>query len=160
MKSAGTLRWATAADFDELGEVMFDAVRNGKSRYSKAQRTAWTPEPRCGDEWEERLKGQAIILEAGGACVNGFLSLKPDGYIDLAFIRPAAQKSGLFRKLYREIERKAIEDGIKRLWTHASLMAQPGFSAMGFAIVTNERVEIAGETFDRFEMEKPLARRA
>ncbi len=156
MTSAGKIRWATEADFDQLGEVMFDAVRNGRSAYSEAQRAAWAPEPRHGDEWAERLCGHSIVLQAVGPQIIGFMSLAPDGYIDLAFIRPAAQKSGLFRTLYHEIERKAINDNAERLWTYASLMAQPGFSAMGFAIVKNERVEISGHWFDRFEMEKRL----
>ena len=35
-----TLKWATAADFDALADVMFAAVREGESPYTEAQRQA------------------------------------------------------------------------------------------------------------------------
>ncbi len=42
------------------------------------------------------------------------------------------------------------------LWTHASLMAEPAFAKIGFAIRRREQVEIGAETFDRAEMEMRL----
>lgn len=156
MTDAATIRWATDADYDQLGEVMFDAVHNGRSAYSDAQRAAWTPEPRSGEAWATRLGVQLIILQENGAQVNGFISLGQGGHIDLAFIRPTAQGTGLFRRLYQRLERRAAENKEQRLWTHASLMAQPAFFAVGFTIVKRETVEISGCAFERFEMEKQL----
>ena len=37
------LSWATEADFDALGDVMFAAVREEASPYSETQRQAWVP---------------------------------------------------------------------------------------------------------------------
>jgi putative acetyltransferase len=149
-----TIRWATEADYDQLGEVMFDAVRNGRSLYSEAQRMAWTPKPRKGKSWAKRLDDQEIILQEHSSQVNGFMSLAPGGYIDFAYIRPSAQGSGLFRRLYDKIELRAVESKLNRLWVHASLIAQPAFSAMEFVITKTESVELSGQTFERFEMEK------
>jgi putative acetyltransferase len=148
------IRWATEADYAQLGQVMFDAVRNGRSLYSEAQRTAWAPKPREGKSWAKRLEDQEIILQEHSSQVNGFMSLAPKGYIDFAYIRPSAQGSGLFRQLYDKIELRAVEKKFSRLWLHASLIAQPAFSAMGFVITKTEKVELSGQTFERFEMEK------
>lgn len=82
------------------------------------------------------------------------MSIAPDGYIDFAYIRPTAQGTGLFRKLFDWIENHSLERGDDRMWTHASLMAQPAFTAMGFAVVEHQIVNIGGESFDRAEMEK------
>ncbi|MEM9618202.1 MAG: GNAT family N-acetyltransferase [Pseudomonadota bacterium] len=149
-------RWATRADYVGLGEVMFDAVRNGPSRYNEAQRAAWTPAPRTGDEWNARLDGQAVAVIEVNDTIIGFMSLAPKGYVDFAYIRPAWQGKGVFRCLYQEIEARAIQSGETRLWTHASLMAEPAFSAIGFTIVRKEQVPLGGEMFARFEMEKAL----
>jgi len=82
-----TLRWATEADLDPLGDVMFAAVREGESPYTEAQRQAWVPEPRGGSEWRSRLLSQDIIVaeaegqllfmslaEGGGFCLSQSLS--------------------------------------------------------------------------------------
>ena len=84
------------------------------------------------------------------------MSLAESGYIDLAFIRPSSQGTGIFRKLYESIEKLAMQNGIRRLWVHASLMAQPAFTAMGFSITKKEVVQVGDQSLDRFEMEKRI----
>jgi putative acetyltransferase len=150
------LRWAVPSDYDALGKVMYDAVRTGRSLYSEAQRKAWMPQPNSGPKWHSRLAAQHVLMDEGDTGLTGFLSLDDSGYIDLAFIHPAAQGSGLFRSLATEIVATARENGLPCLRTHASLMAQPAFAAMGFAITQREVVQISGLDFHRAEMHKLL----
>lgn len=150
------IRQASACDFDAVADVMFDAVRHGRSKYTEEQRRAWVPRPRSGPDWNERLESQTIFVAVLEAELIGFMSLAGNGYIDFAYVRPAAQGSGVFRRLYESIETLALQTGERRLWVHASLMAQPAFTAMGFAIIENETVEIGGQCLDRFEMQKPI----
>ena len=152
------IRWAGPADYPALAAVMYDAVRTGPSRYSEQQRQAWVPQPREGADWTARLDRQQIALAEEDGAVLGFMTLAADGYVDFAYIRPAAQGSGLFRRLYAHIEERARQDGETRLWVHASLMAEPAFAAVGFEVVERERVSIGGETLDRCRMERPLER--
>ena len=166
MPNSHTLNWATPTDHADLADVIFDAVRNGPSKYTEAQRVAWVPVCRSGEEWDARLKGQVIAIARDGARAVGLMSLAPEGYIDFAFIRPEAQGSGLFRRLFDMIEDKAHEllspepvegsKGEPRLWTHASLMAQPAFAAVGFTVVEHQIVQIGDEHFERAMMEKLL----
>ncbi len=156
MTSDIKLRWATQNDYELVGEVMFDAVRNGRSQYSDAQREAWVPQARTGTLWEKRLSEQSIIVAINSAQIVGFMSLAPKSYLDFAYVRPAFQGQGLFRRMYEKIEKLALEQKQPRIWVHASLMAQPAFSKIGFNIIKKENVEIAKETFERFEMEKHL----
>ncbi len=150
------LRWATPADDDALGQIMYDAVRNGPSRYTEAQRAAWVSEPRKGADWTAKLARQHAIIGEQDARILGFMTLAAEGYVDFAFIRPEAQGSGLFRQLYNKIEARARSEGETRLWTHASLMAHSAFAAMGFTILTPETVQTGGQSLDRFKMEKRL----
>ena len=151
-----TLGWATPADYPALADIMFDAVRNGPSRYAEAQRAAWVPVRRGGPAWAARLEGQVIAVARDESRATGFMSLAPEGYIDFAYIRPDAQGSGLFRRLFAMIEELALSQNEPRLWTHASLMAQPAFAAVGFAVVEHEVVEIRNQSFERAMMEKRL----
>ena len=151
-----SLRWATADDSDVLADIMFDAVRNGESRYTEMQRAAWVPARRSGPEWVERLRRQDIVLAEEDGRAIGFASLAQGGYVDFAYIRPEAQHTGLFRQLLTQIVKRAIEKGEPRLWTHASLTAEPAFAKLGFTIRKRERVRIGDQDFDRCEMEKSL----
>ena len=156
MKPERTYRWAEPRDDAVLGEVMFDAVRNGESRYSERERAAWVDAPRVGPAWSARLAAQHIILAEDGTGILGFMSLAPGGYIDFAYIRPEARGNGLFRTLMAQIEGRALANNERRLWTHASLMAEPAFRAVGFDVVAREVVELNGERFDRAEMRREL----
>lgn len=162
MTKIRSLDWATPADYDDLADAIFDAVRNGPSKYTQAQRAAWVPVRRGGEEWAARLEGQVIAVARDGCRAVGLMSLAPEGYIDFAFIRPEAQGTGLFRRLFDMIEEKArnalsLSNGELRLWTHASLMAQPAFASLGFTVVEHQIVQLGDEQFERAMMEKLLA---
>ena len=150
------LSWATPTDTAALADVMFDAVRNGPSKYTQAQRAAWVPERRRGAEWETRLAAKDIAIGRDRIRILGFMSIEGGGYIDFAFIRPEAQGSGLFRRLFDMVQERARAAHEARLWVHASLMAQPAFAAVGFSVVEHQIVQIGDQDFKRAMMEKPL----
>lgn len=150
------IRTAAHSDYDDLADVMFDAARNGPSKYTDRQRQAWVPSVRSGQQWEERLAAQTIVVASSSTTIFGFMSLAADSYIDFAYIRPAAQGTGIFRRLYESIEKLARDRGEQRLWVHASLMAERAFTAMGFSITKDETVNIGDQSLRRFEMEKRL----
>ncbi|QIG78822.1 GNAT family N-acetyltransferase [Stakelama tenebrarum] len=148
-----TLRIGGPEDFEALGALMFDAVRTGPSPYSEGQRAAWVPELRKGAEWDARLRPQhAVLAEDTAGRLLGFMTLAGGGYIDFAYIAPAARGMGLFRRMFDAVAQEARRQGVSRLWVHASLMAEPAFAAMGFTVVRREQVTIGAETLDRCEM--------
>ncbi len=156
MATQFAIRRAMVDDYDAIADVMFEAVRHGRSHYSEEQRQAWVPHRRSGSAWIERLNSQSIFAAEIFGQINGFMSLAENGYIDFAYIRPSAQGTGMFRRLYQAIEHLAMQTGEPRLWVHASLMAQPAFTAVGFRITRKEAVEIDGHLLQRFKMEKQL----
>ena len=152
-----SFRLADEGDFDALGRLMFDSVHADPSPYTVAQRQAWVSEPKSGPYWDDRLSHQTVWLGESDGQIDGFMSLVEDtGYIDLAFIRSEARGRGLFRKLYRNIEDAARAAGRNRVWTHASLMAEPGFSRMGFSRIEREEITMLDQVLVRFLMEKRL----
>lgn len=148
------LDWATPDDLPHLGGIAFDAVRNGSSPYTPAQRAAWLPAP---PDWAGRLADQQVALARIGGDIAGLMSLRADGYLDLAHIRPDARGRGLFGDLFAMIEAHARKTGLSALTTHASLMAQGPFASQGFTVTHRERVERNGQWLDRAEMRKDLS---
>ena len=59
----------------------------------------------------------------------------------------------MFRESFKRILDRARAKGLRLLWVHASLTAEPAFSALGFVARRREQVTIRGEVLDRFEME-------
>jgi putative acetyltransferase len=132
MTTQFAIRRAVLDDYGVIADVMFDAVRHGRSHYSEEQRQAWVPHRLSGSAWIERLNSQSIFAAEISGQINGFMSLAENGYIDFAYIRPSAQGTGMFRRLYQAIEHLAMQTGEPRLWVHASLMAQPAFAPSKF----------------------------
>ena len=139
-----------------LVDVMFAAVRNGESPYTEAQRQAWGPEPRRGSDWRARLLSQEIMVAEADGRLLGFRSLAEGGYIDFAYIRAEARGAGLFREFFKRILDRARAKGLPLLSLHASLTAEPAFSALGFVVRKREQVTIGREVLDRCEMEMIL----
>ncbi|WP_291200569.1 GNAT family N-acetyltransferase [Hyphomonas sp.] len=150
------IRRANPRDFDALGAVFHAAVRGGATAYTQAQRAAWSPAPRAGEAWAAHLGAQAVWLAEDAGEALGFMTLTPEGYVDLAYIIAPAQGRGLFRQLYTALEDEARGARFARLWTDASLHAKAPFEAVGFVVTRPETVTRGGETFKRFRMEKIL----
>jgi putative acetyltransferase len=149
------IRKAQLADYDPLGRVMYDAIHQGGSPYTQAQRQAWLPEVPQGPGWQDKLAQQVVMLAEMGAEPQGFMTLN-GAEIDLAFIRAQARGQGLFRALFAPLEAEARAAGHKELTCYASLMAQPAFQALGFEIVHHEEVARHGQTLSRAYMTRPL----
>lgn len=148
-----SVREPRGAEDAALGALMFDAIHRGPSLYSAAERAAWLAAPNEGPAWSARLSAQHVVVARACGVPVGFITLKED-YIDLAYVAATAQGLGVFRALYTAIEDAAARQ--KRLWTHASLMAQPAFLAVGFHVIQHETVARNGEHLRRAEMEKVL----
>ena len=151
------IRWVPAKDAATiLSTIQFRAVREGPSLYSQAQRQAWVAKPHLPEKLAARLgEAEAAIYRRDGEDV-GVMTLAGDGYIDMAFILPEHQGTGVFRALFEAVEARARALGQVRLYTHASLMAQPPFQALGFQVIHQETVERAGQSLPRALMEKYL----
>ncbi|WP_299139011.1 GNAT family N-acetyltransferase [uncultured Tateyamaria sp.] len=140
---------------DALGRIMFRAIHEGHSAYTPAQRSAWCAEPPAGAPWAARLTPMTVrVAEANGAPI-GFMA-RQETYVDFTFVLPDWQGRGVFSALFARAEADARAEGLRRLWVHASLMAQPAFAAQGFRVIRHETVPRNGETLDRAEMEKVL----
>jgi hypothetical protein len=83
------LRFGVREDIAALTGVFYRAVREGAGpEYSAEQRAAWAPAPPEIEAWDKRLTPQKVFVAELAGTVIGFMTLRQDGYIDLAFVDP------------------------------------------------------------------------
>jgi putative acetyltransferase len=148
------IRDYTDADLEVLVQIFTDAVhRTAADAYDAAQRLAWAPIPADLDVWRRRF-GELHTLVAYDVAVRGFVSYRPDGYIDLLFTAPDQARRGVASRLLREVERRLLERGTCALHTKASKIARPLFEKHGFSIESIENVARSGVMLTRYAMRK------
>ncbi|TNC49601.1 GNAT family N-acetyltransferase [Rubellimicrobium rubrum] len=152
-----TIRPLRPDDGPHAARVFFDAVREGtRAHYTEAQRRAWAGEPPGPDSWRDRLWGvEGFAAEEEGRLV-GFMTIAGTGYIDMAFVAPAALGRGVGWRLYRAVEGRARELGASVLTTEASRMARPFFERQGLSVIAEQVVVIRGVVLTNYWMRKVL----
>ena len=144
-------------DAEATARVFFDAVRRGTAGfYDRQQREAWAPGVPETTDWRSRLNSQSVFVAESGGEIIGFMTVRPDGYVDLAFVAPDWAGTGVGGSLYSSVESEAMALGANRLHTQASLAARPFFERRGWSVVKAQTVERGGVTLENFVMEKPL----
>ncbi|MEP5633114.1 MAG: GNAT family N-acetyltransferase [Tateyamaria sp.] len=141
---------------DALGHVMWDAIHNTAGGYTVAERHAWCAAPNGGPAWAARLAAQTIWVARRGDAPCAFVTLADQGYVEFTYVQSNAQGLGLFRRLMDALEVEACANGARHLWTHASLMAQPAFAAIGFHVIHHETVARGDQMLKRAQMKKVL----
>lgn len=147
-----------AGDVATLAEIFHDAVRIGAAPdYTEAERAAWSPARPDPAAFASRLEGQHVLVAQdrdGG--IAGFVSLAPDGTLDMAFVRPGRQRQGIADCLYGRIEAHARAEGMTRLRAFASHLLRPLLLARGWSVVRAGRVRRNGVELENWLMEKDL----
>jgi len=144
-------------DAEATAQVYFDSVRQGtRVYYDDAQRRAWAPARPDLSGWRERLASQTAFVAERNSRVVGFMTLKADGCIDLAYVAPDAIGQGVAKALYDAILSEAVRRGIPRLHADASHLARAFFERQGWLVVTAQTVTRGGVAIPNFVMEKTL----
>lgn len=137
-------------------DIFLRAIREVASKdYSPAQIAAWAKvdEPKI---WAEYRASRPTWLAMDGSVPVGFSDLRPDGCLDMIFVHPDQQGKGIASLLLMTVEKAAREQGLRRIFTEASLTARPFFERRGFIVVAAQQVEKRGQTLANFRMEKAL----
>ena len=152
-----TIRELREDDLIQTAQVFFDAVQFGTTQhYSQRQKNAWAPDvPELGT-WRERLLSQTVVVAELDGKIIGFMTLKSDGCIDLAFVAPEFMGQGVATKLYASVLLSANSSGIDKLVTEASYLARPFFERQGWSVKREQTKFINDVELVNFLMEKNL----
>lgn len=152
-----TIRPFRAEDAQAAAELFFDTVRNAAGpAYDEKQREAWAPASRDIDKWQARLVGMTTLIAEDEKGIAGFMTLEPDGHIDLAYVRADAIGRGVAKALYDVIEGQAARLGIPRLYSEASETAKVFFARQDWSMIAPQTVSPNGVPMTNYRMEKHL----
>jgi putative acetyltransferase len=144
-------------DIDDLMELFRDSVRQVASKdYSPAQVQAWAPDELDRDLWLERRGSRPTWVAVIDGRIAGFTDLEPDGHVDMMFVHPDFQGRRVASSLLRHAEAEAVDLGLKRLFTEASITAKPFFERRGFRELAEQQVSVRGQVLTNYRMEKLL----
>lgn len=148
-------------DSDACWDVFFRAVREGTAGvYDEEQRRDWAPdwETEPEEEGEDKLLRQACWVSEEDGRITGFMSLEPDGYLDMAFVLPEVMGKGHAARLYEALLAFARAEHLPRLTVHASHFSRRFLEKRGWTLdEVEDFVSPGGVHFERFLMALDMA---
>ncbi|WP_309666020.1 GNAT family N-acetyltransferase [Tabrizicola sp.] len=152
-----TIRPYVADDWQAADLVYYRAIREGTGDiYSEAQRIAWAPDPILGDDTPDKLLDQwCWVAEAEGR-MTGFMSLCPDGLLDMAFVIPEARGDGTAATLYDTLIAKARAETLPRLTVIASPFSHRFLLKRGWQVDSDGPEVHDGQTYHLYHMSLDL----
>jgi putative acetyltransferase len=110
-------------------------------------------------DWSQLLaafSSQWTFVAAEGPEVIGFCELERDGHIGCFYCHYQHQRQGVGSSLLKHVEAIALQHGIDRLQTEASITAKPFFERHGFQTLEAQCVERYGVMLLNYRMAKSL----
>lgn len=146
-------------DLGAIATLFYETVRFvNRADYAQEQVEAWAPRILATSFWGQRLaQKDVLVVEDDHAALTAFATLESTGYIDFFFCRHDLVGQGVGTLLYQELEARARQGSIVRLFTQASLTARPFFERRGFHSIRSQQVEIRGVKLRNDVMEKHLS---
>jgi GNAT superfamily N-acetyltransferase len=143
------------SDIEAILELFYGTVHHVNIRdYNQEQVDAWAPANINLQFWQDRLSSTFTYVAEEGDKIIGFGNLEDNGHIDCFYCHQDFQRQGVGSQILENIELKARELRIKRLSTAASITAKPFFIGKKFIVVCQQQVELRGQVFINFLMEK------
>ena len=151
------LKQITKKDQLKLKEVYFDSISSiDENIYSKEHKFAWASQAWENSEFQKSLlKGFGSKLICNNMII-GFATRYPQNRLSLLYVRGSFKRKGFGTMILNSIERDALNSGINKLITEASLISYKLLLKRKWEIDHKERVNINGLIFERYRMFKIL----
>ena len=151
------LKQITRNDQLKLKEVYFDSICSiDENIYSKEHKLAWACQAWENNEFEKSLLiGMGFKLICNNEII-GFATRYPENRLSLLYIRGKFKRKGFGTMILDSVERDALQSGINKLKTEASLISYKLLLKKNWKIDCKEKVNIKGLIFERFKMSKIL----
>ncbi|MBN2074855.1 MAG: GNAT family N-acetyltransferase [Dehalococcoidales bacterium] len=143
-------------DLDTVVRLIHDVVDISYRDVYPAGALALYKEFHCRENiLNDAENGYCVIAENAGRIV-GTGTLLEDG-IRRVYIDPIYQKSGIGRRIYRELEKKALTTGLSRLGLGASVIAREFWESVGFVFEEEVDIPAGDEQLKFYMMSKSLS---
>lgn len=153
------IRDATADDAPAVADLFYNTILNvNVGDYSADQVKAWAGPAPVPEMWERRINEdrgtRRTFVARTEVGIVGFADLESDGHVDMLYVHHEYQACGIATALLGRIEAEARRLGLRRLYAEASITAEPFFRGRGFSMVRPQVVEVRGQKFRNYVMDK------
>jgi len=119
------IRTYEISDTQKIVKLFYDTVHEVNIRdYTTAQVDAWAPADTDIQNWMQSLSSKFTFVAEEGDTIAGFGELEINGHIDRFYCHKDFQRQGVGKLILTQIESKAQDFGIKKLFTEASITAR------------------------------------
>lgn len=137
-------------DQAEILSLFYETVHTVNAKdYNEKQLDAWAPQDNDYEQLNAALRNNLTLLAIEDGKITGFADIDENGYLDHLFVHKDYQRRGIASALCSR-----MEEGFKRIETHASITARPFFEKRGYVVGKAQDVEIRGEVLRNYVMEK------
>ena len=137
-------------DQAEILSLFYETVHTVNAKdYKEKQLDAWAPQDNDYEHLNAALRNNLTLIAIEDGKITGFADIDENGYLDHLFVHKDYQRRGIASALCSR-----MEEGFKRIETHASITARPFFEKRGYVVVKAQDVEIRGEVLRNYVMEK------
>ncbi|MBT0958849.1 GNAT family N-acetyltransferase [Alphaproteobacteria bacterium KMM 3653] len=143
-------------DAEALFVVCQEAILDGATDYTPAQRSAWAARFTSAEALALKLAMQQVVVGLSGDQPKGLMTLD-GGLLDLAYVAPEARGSGLADLMHAVLLNRATVAGQGDLTVHASHHARRFLARQGWQARAEQEVQIGGETLENCVMELRLS---
>ena len=154
-----TIRTFRDADAEAMSSLYRRTVKAIGSRdYNPAQVAVWArlaPTPDRLREYAADGRTTLVAVDDADAPL-AFGDLEADGHIHFLYCAPEAAGTGVTAALYGELERRARDAGMARVYAEASEAARRFFLKQGFTVVARRDFEVEGVPIHNYDVEKRL----
>ncbi len=153
-----TIRPYRPEDRAACHQVYYRAVREGAAGFYGAEMLArWAPDSDPSDNRPDKLLDQTCWVSEAAGRITGFMSLMPDGHLDMAFVLPEVMGQGHAARLYDQLLAHARTKGHQLLTVKASEYSRRFLSRRGWQLDRVERVTDDGPEYELNHMSLSLA---
>ena len=146
-----------SSDCIAVREIYADAIESqGKNFYTKEQIEAWAGLAVLPGVLEKPIVEGRGWFSLENKNVAAFAVRYPLNRLALLYCRGGFVRRGHASFLLDHVEQEALGEGHKRLVTEASSFSLPLLLRRGWRLISPEKIEIGGVSFERYLMEKML----
>ena len=157
MKARSTIRRYKTSDLQHVVEAFKNSIIEiGPEQYNSKQLEAWSSYPDDINEFNLLLREGVTYVAEDEDKIVSFGTLNPADHVEFLYTVKKYSKMRIASSIYKMLESHARLNGIQKIHTDASKIANPFFIKAGFQIDEKEIVIRNNIEFERYKMSKEL----
>lgn len=153
-----TIRQAVRSDIIDVTKIFYETIQTVNSKdYPQDEIDDWSSWHTDIEKWNVTIVEQYFIVAILDNKIVGFGSLAKDGYLDLMFVHKDYQRQGIASQLLIVLERKAIGQENREIYSDVSVTAKKFFEHHGFLIQQEQLKKSRDKELKNYRMTKNIS---